>query len=56
MAGKLVEYRCSFCRKGEGEVKRLVAGGGGVFICDECIVKAGDILKRAPSGTTTKLQ
>ena len=55
MAGELVQYRCSFCRKTEDRVKRLVAGGGGVFICDECIVKAGDILKRRPSGLPDRL-
>ena len=30
-------YLCSFCRKGETETNRLVAGPGRVFICYECI-------------------
>jgi ATP-dependent Clp protease ATP-binding subunit ClpX len=30
-------YLCSFCRKGETESNRLVAGPGRVFICYECI-------------------
>lgn len=29
--------RCSFCRKTQKEVRKLVAGPG-VFICDECVV------------------
>ena len=30
-------YVCSFCRKGETESNRLVAGPGKVFICYECV-------------------
>ena len=30
-------YRCSFCRKGETESNRLVAGPDRVFICYECV-------------------
>jgi ATP-dependent Clp protease ATP-binding subunit ClpX len=28
---------CSFCLKSQHEVKKLVAGLGGIFICDECV-------------------
>ena len=28
---------CSFCLKSQHEVGKLVAGGGSVFICDECV-------------------
>src|SRR6266516_4587148 len=28
---------CSFCRKQQDQVQRLVAGPGGVSICDECV-------------------
>jgi len=56
MAGKLAQYRCSFCRKSENEVKKLVAGGGGVFICNECVAKAGDILKGRPTGLPDRLE
>ena len=28
---------CSFCLKSQDEVAKLVAGGGSVFICDECV-------------------
>lgn len=30
-------YACSFCGKGQKQVLRLIAGPGGVFICDECV-------------------
>lgn len=31
------EVRCSFCGKPQTSVKKIIAGPGGVFICDECI-------------------
>ena len=31
------EHACSFCGKSQGNVKRLIAGPGRVFICDECV-------------------
>ena len=38
------EYRCSFCGKDNAEVRRLIAGPLGVFICDECVAKCNEIL------------
>ncbi len=35
--------RCSFCGKGQEEVKKLIAGPN-VFICDECIELCNDII------------
>ncbi len=35
--------RCSFCGKGQKEVKKLIAGPG-VYICDECIDLCNDII------------
>lgn len=29
--------QCSFCARSESGVQRLVAGPGGVFICDQCV-------------------
>ncbi|MBQ9703554.1 MAG: hypothetical protein IJV68_03315, partial [Clostridia bacterium] len=29
--------RCSFCGKSEEQVRKLIAGPGDVFICDECV-------------------
>jgi ATP-dependent Clp protease ATP-binding subunit ClpX len=36
---------CSFCKKPGSEVKRLVAGPNGIFICNECINICSEILK-----------
>lgn len=38
------KLECSFCGKGQYEVKKLIAGPG-VFICDECIGICVDIIK-----------
>ena len=35
--GGRVHYRCSFCNKGQEEVRRLIAGPNQVYICDECL-------------------
>ena len=31
------EHTCSFCGKAQANVRRLIAGPGRVFICDECV-------------------
>ncbi|MDO4631106.1 MAG: ClpX C4-type zinc finger protein [Corynebacterium sp.] len=36
---------CSFCQKNHDEVRRMVAGGAGVYICNECIELCNEILK-----------
>ncbi len=28
---------CSFCRKQQDQVQRLIAGPGGVYVCDDCV-------------------
>lgn len=35
---------CSFCGKGKSEVRMLVEGPS-VFICDECVAKAQEIIR-----------
>lgn len=47
------EPRCSFCGKSYSEVERLITGPDGVYICNECVVKAYNLLmkeekKKAP--------
>ena len=37
-------YKCSFCNKFQGTVKRLVAGPAGIFICDECVGLCAQII------------
>jgi ATP-dependent Clp protease ATP-binding subunit ClpX len=36
--------RCSFCRRSQEEVTRLIAGPEGVYICDECVHLCHDLL------------
>lgn len=36
---------CSFCGKKQGDVRKLIAGPNGVYICDECIEICSDILE-----------
>ncbi len=43
MTMKDASLRCSFCGKGQKEVKKLIAGPG-VYICDECIDLCMDII------------
>ncbi len=47
MAGKNSgnDVRCSFCNKTQNQVRKLIAGPSGVYICDECIEICGDILE-----------
>ncbi len=47
MAGKNPdnEIRCSFCGKTQSQVRKLIAGPSGVYICDECIDICADILE-----------
>jgi len=37
-------YVCSFCARSQEEVQRLIAGPGGVFICDECVALCTQII------------
>ena len=49
MAGKsndnTTKIRCSFCGKTEKQVRKLIAGPGDVFTCDECISLCDEILE-----------
>ena len=44
------EQHCSFCGKSKDEVRRLIAGPDGVFICDDCV----DICKAMVDETNEK--
>lgn len=37
--------RCSFCNKAQEQVRKLIAGPAGVYICDECILICTDIVE-----------
>ncbi len=47
MAGKNSDdrVRCSFCNKTQGQVRKLIAGPAGVYICDECVEICADIIE-----------
>jgi ClpX C4-type zinc finger/Bacterial regulatory proteins, luxR family len=47
--------RCSFCGKGQDEVRKLIAGRG-VFICDQCIDLCQEALKDDKGPTSADLQ
>ncbi len=49
--GSRVQYNCSFCGKNQDQVKRLIAGPGAVYICDECVELCQEIInEEAQSG------
>lgn len=36
--------RCSFCGKDKSDVRRLIEGSDGVYICDECVLLGAEIM------------
>ncbi len=46
-----VQYHCSFCGKNQDQVRRLIAGPGAVYICDECVDLCREIIDEESSGT-----
>lgn len=38
------KIRCSFCGKTEEQVRKLIAGPDGAYICDECIEICAEIM------------
>ena len=47
MAGKMTDdiVRCSFCNKTQAQVRTLIAGPNGTYICDECIAICSEIIE-----------
>ena len=47
MAGKPTDdiVRCSFCNKTQAQVRKLIAGPNGAYICDECIDVCAEIIE-----------
>ncbi|MCD8153867.1 MAG: ATP-dependent Clp protease ATP-binding subunit ClpX [Clostridiales bacterium] len=39
------KFRCSFCHKSEDQVRKLIAGPDGAFICDECVAICTEIME-----------
>ena len=48
-----VQYHCSFCGKNQDQVRRLIAGPGAVYICDECVDLCREIIDEENGGGTT---
>ena len=47
MAGRNSEdkIRCSFCGKSQDQVRKLIAGPNGAYICDECVDICAEIIE-----------
>ncbi len=46
MAGRGSDsIRCSFCNKTQDQVRKMIAGPSGVYICDECVEICADIVE-----------
>lgn len=46
MAGRKDDIvRCSFCNKTQAQVRKLIAGPNGAYICDECIEVCAEIIE-----------
>ena len=39
------KIRCSFCGKGQKQVRKLIAGPNGAYICDECVEICQEIIE-----------
>jgi ATP-dependent Clp protease ATP-binding subunit ClpX len=52
--GSKVSYNCSFCGKNQDQVKRLIAGPGAVYICDECVELCREIIQEDAGGASIK--
>ena len=52
MAEKIREgkVRCSFCEKTEDQVRKLIAGPDGAYICDECVGICSEIMEEEFGG------
>ncbi len=44
---------CSFCGKGQHEVRHLIGGPALLFICDECVELCSDIIAKRKAQTAT---
>ena len=47
MAGKKTEdiVRCSFCTKTQSQVRKMIAGPSGTYICDDCVAICTEIIE-----------
>ena len=46
MAGRYDDVvRCSFCNKTQAQVRKMIAGPNGVYICDRCVDVCAEIIE-----------
>ena len=50
-SGTRISYTCSFCSKNRDQVRRLIAGLGSVYICDECVELCREIIQEDSTST-----
>src|SRR5213080_4075907 len=50
-SGTRISYTCSFCSKNQDQVRRLIAGPGAVYICDECVELCREIIQEDSPNT-----
>ncbi|MDO5589838.1 MAG: ATP-dependent Clp protease ATP-binding subunit ClpX [Lachnospiraceae bacterium] len=43
------QIRCSFCNKTQSQVRKLIAGPDGVYICDDCVEVCAEIIEEEMS-------
>ncbi len=44
---------CSFCKRTQGEISRLISGPDGVYICDECVDLCKELLEQERRQSST---
>ena len=49
-----LQYQCSFCAKSQEQVKKLIAGPGAVYICDECVELCREIIEEEGGASKAK--
>lgn len=55
MSHKKSTERCSFCNSTKDEVKKLIAGPSGTYICDRCVTECHDMLASTPDSASATL-
>lgn len=50
------KFSCSFCGKTEDQVRRLIAGPDGAFICDECVEICAGIIEEEVYGDRNNVE
>lgn len=58
MAGRVDDkkLRCSFCNKSQEQVRKLIAGPNGAYICDECVDICSEIIEEEFEDTIVENQ